>query len=95
MLGIVRALINIVAFVIELLLVFRLTLKFLAANPDTPFVSWICSITQWLVAPFTKILPNWKYSGFVIDSATLAAIIVYAVVAPLILMILPHLPKKI
>jgi YggT family protein len=93
MLRIIRGAINSAAVIIELLLLFRLTLKFLAANPKTPFVGGIYGITEWLVAPFAKILPNWKLSGFPIDSATLAAIIVYAVIVFLVLMILPG-PSK-
>jgi uncharacterized protein YggT (Ycf19 family) len=89
MFRIIRALINFVAVIVELLLTCRLILKFLVVNTATPFVAWIYSITAPLVAPFTKILPNWKFSGYVIDFATLAALIVCAVVAYLILMILP------
>jgi len=95
MLRIVRGLINLVVLIIELLLAFRLLLKFLVANPATPFVSWMYGITKWLVVPFAKIFPDWKVSRFVIDSPTLAAIIVYAVVALLILKIVPHPPKQI
>ena len=94
MLRIIRGAINIAAVIIELLLLFRFTLKFLAANPKTPFVGWIYGITEWLVAPFAKILPNGKLSGFPIDSATLAAIIVYAVIVFLVLMILPGRSKR-
>ena len=64
MFGIIRLIINTIAIIIELLLVFRLVLKFLQANPGTPFVAWIYSMTQWLVAPFSKILPNWKICEF-------------------------------
>ena len=90
MFRIIRALINFVAVIIELLLVCRLIFKFLAVNTGTPFVAWIYSITASLVAPFAKILPDWKFSGYVIDFATLAALIVCAIVAYLILMVLPY-----
>ena len=93
MLRIIRGAIQIAAVIIELPLLFRLTLKSLTANPKTPFVGWIYSVTDWLAAPFAKILPNGKLSGYPIDSATLAAIIVYAIIAFLVLMILPH-PSK-
>lgn len=90
MFRIIRALVDFASIVIELLLSCRLILKFLGANTATPFVVWIYRITAPLVAPFAKILPNWKYSGYVIDCATLAALIVCAVVAYLILMVLPY-----
>ncbi|MHB8108922.1 MAG: YggT family protein [Syntrophorhabdaceae bacterium] len=95
MFGIVRFIINIVATIIELSLVFRLVLKFVQANPGTPFVAWIYGMTELLVAPFSRILPNWKISNFVIDFSTLTALIVYAIVAALILRILPGRHREI
>ncbi len=89
MFRILRRLVNFVAFIIELLLIFRLIFKFLVVNERTPFVAWIYSITAPLVSPFAKIIPNWKVSGFVVDFSTLAALIVYAVAAYLIVMVLP------
>jgi len=94
MFRIIRALINFVALIVELLLIFRLIFKFLVANAGTPFVAWLYGVTAPLVAPFAKILPDWKFSGFVLDSATLAALIVYAIAGCLLLMILPHSRKK-
>ncbi len=94
MFRIIRALVNIVVSIIQVLLVFRLVFKFLVVNTNTPFVRWIYGVTAPLVAPFVKILPDWKFSGFVIDFATLAAIIVYAVAGYLLLMIFPHSCKE-
>jgi YGGT family len=94
MFRIIRALINFVAVIIELLLTIRLIFKFLVVNAGTPFVAWIYGITASLVAPFAKILPDWKFSGFVVDFATLAALIVYAIAGYLILMVLPYSGKE-
>jgi uncharacterized protein YggT (Ycf19 family) len=94
MFRIIRALINFVAVIIELLLTIRLIFKFLVVNAGTPFVAWIYGITASLVAPFAKILPDWKFSGFVVDFATLAALIVYAIAGYLILMLLPYSGKE-
>ena len=94
MFRIVRALINIIVSIIQVLLVFRLVFKFLVVNTGTPFVRWIYGVTAPLVAPFAKILPDWKLSGFVIDFGTLAAIIVYAVAGYLLLMIFPRSCKE-
>ncbi len=90
MFRIIRALINFVSGIIELLLTCRLILKFLVVNTATPFVAWIYRITAPLVAPFAKILPDWKHSGYVINFPTLAALIVCAIVTYLILMVLPY-----
>ena len=93
MISILRALINIVVGIIELLLSIRLIFKFLIVNTGTPFVAWLYGVTARLVAPFAKILPDWKFSSFVVDFATLAALIVYAVVGYIILMIFPYSGK--
>ena len=93
MFRILRAFINIVVGIIELLLTFRLIFKFLVVNTGTPFVAWLYGVTAPLVAPFSKILPNWKFSGFVVDFATVAALIVFAVAGSLLLMLLPYSRK--
>ena len=94
MLRILRAFINFVVGIVELLLIFRLIFEFLAVNTGTPFVAWLYGFTAPLVAPFAKILPNWKISGFVVDFATVAALIVYAIVGYVLLMLFPY-PRKV
>ena len=94
MFRILRAFINIVLGIIELLLSIRLIFKFLVVNAGTPFVAWLYGITARLVAPFAKILPDRKFSGFVVDFATLSALIVYAIAGYLILMILSYPGKE-
>ena len=89
-----RAFINFVVGIVELLLIFRLIFEFLAVNTGTPFVAWLYGFTTPLVAPFAKILPNWKFSGFVVDFATVAALIVYAIVGYVLLMLFPY-PRKV
>ena len=46
--------------------------------------------TAPLVAPFAKILPDWQFSGFVVDVATVAALIVYALAGYLLLSLIPY-----
>ena len=94
MFRILRAFINIVVGIIELLLTFRFIFKFLVVNTGTPFVAWIYNVTGPLAAPFSKILPNWKFSGFVVDFATVAAIIVFALAGYLLLMLFPY-PRNV
>jgi uncharacterized protein YggT (Ycf19 family) len=90
MFRIFRAFINIVVGIIELLLTFRLIFEFLVVNTGTPYVAWLYGVTAPLVAPFSKILPNWKFSGFVVDFGTVAALIVYALAGYLLLMLFPY-----
>jgi len=90
----IRAFINIVMTVVELLLSSRLILRFFVVNPRTPFVAWVYGITAPLVSPFVKIHPDWKQSGFVLDFSTLAALIVYVLVGFLILGMLSSFRRK-
>lgn len=90
MFRVLRGLVNFAGLIIELLLVFRFVFRFFVVNPNTPFVAWIHRLTAPLVAPFARILPDLKYSGFVVDFSTLTALVVYAVAAYLILLLLPH-----
>jgi uncharacterized protein YggT (Ycf19 family) len=90
MISILRTLINIVVGVIELLLTFRLIFVFFVVNTGTPFVAWLNGVSAPLVAPFAKILPNWEFSGFVVDFATIAAMIVFALAGALLLMFFPY-----
>ena len=94
MFSILRAFINIVVGIIELLLTFRFIFEFLVVNTGTPFVAWLYGVSAPLVAPFAKILPNWKFSGFVIDFATVAAMIVFALAGGLLLMIFSYSRKE-
>ena len=94
MFRIIRAFINIVVGIIELLLTFRLIFKFLVVNAGTPFVAWLYDVTARLVAPFAKIIPDLKFSGFVVDFATVAALIVFALAGGLLLMIFSYPRKK-
>jgi len=95
MFRVLRGLVNFAALIIELLLVFRFVFKFFVVNPNTPFVAWIHRLTAPLVAPFASILPNLKYSGFVVDFSTLTALIVYAIAAYLILAAIPRPERDI
>jgi uncharacterized protein YggT (Ycf19 family) len=90
MFGIVRTLVNIVFGIIEFLLSLRFVFKFFAVNSSTPFVAWLYGVTATLVSPFAKILPDLKLGGFVVDFATLAALIVYVLIGYLILQIFSY-----
>lgn len=67
--------------VIEVLLIFRVTLKALAANPLSGFVNLIYTITDPLTLPFQGILRTSVTSGSVFEWSTIIAGIVYALIA--------------
>lgn len=94
MFGIVRTIVNIVVGVIEFLLSLRFIFKFLVVNAGTPFVAWIYGVTATLVSPFAKILPDLKMGGFVVDFATLVALIAYVLIGYLILQIFSYVGPR-
>ncbi|WP_425805500.1 YggT family protein [Desulfitobacterium sp. Sab5] len=71
--------------VLEVLLAFRLVFKLLGANTASPFVAFLYSFTQIFLYPFTGIFPTATTKGLevqaVLESTTIIAMIVYAVIA--------------
>lgn len=70
-----------IAGVIIVLLALRLLLFLLGANRDSGFVDFIYSISAVFAAPFSGIFPAPTYGQFFFDTASLVAIVVYALVA--------------
>ena len=71
--------------VLEVLFAFRLVFKLLGANPQSPFVSFIYTVSQAFLSPFSGIFRSAVTKGFetqsVLEPTTIIAMIVYAVVA--------------
>ncbi len=71
--------------VIEFLLLFRLLLKLLGANPASGFVNFVYDISGILNAPFKAIFSSTTTNGDVtkgvFEPATLVAMVVYGIVA--------------
>lgn len=67
--------------VIEILLIFRVTLKALAANPNSGFTALIYAVTDPLALPFQGILRTSVTSGSVFEWSTIIAAIVYGLIA--------------
>ncbi|KJS84274.1 MAG: hypothetical protein JM58_11310 [Peptococcaceae bacterium BICA1-8] len=70
---------------LEIMFAFRLVFKLLGANPNSGFVSFIYSITQVFLLPFTAIFRSATTQGIetkaVLEPSTIIAMIVYAVIA--------------
>jgi len=64
--------------IVAVLLVFRIILELLAANPNAGFSNLIYTITAPLVAPFQGVFPTPQSHGSILDLAAVLAIIVYA-----------------
>ena len=70
--------------IVEALIVIRLILKLLAANPGARFTSLINTITDPLVSPFQGVFVAPRSDGSVLDLAAILAIIVYALLTWLV-----------
>ena len=70
---------------LEVLLAFRLIFKLLGANPNSGFVSFIYTITEVFLGPFTAIFRSGVTEGIetkaVLEPGTIIAMIVYALIA--------------
>lgn len=69
---------------VETLLLFRFVFRLFGANSGNGFVSFIYDLTAPLVAPFRGIFASPAGNGAVIESASVLAMIAYAVIAYLI-----------
>jgi uncharacterized protein YggT (Ycf19 family) len=66
--------------VINGLLLIRIVLKMLAANPLSGFASFVYSITDIFLAPFRNLLPAVTSGRAVLEMSAVVAIIVYALI---------------
>jgi len=71
--------------VLEVLFAFRLVFKLLGANPKSPFVSLIYSVSQAFLSPFSGIFRPTVTKGLeaqsILEPTTIIAMIVYAIIA--------------
>lgn len=85
--------------VIETLLIFRILLKALGANPRSGFTQLVYALSDPLALPFRGIFPTPVVSGSVFEWSTIIAGLVYLVVAyglvQLFQMIKPTSPQEV
>ena len=67
--------------IINGLLLIRLVLKLLAANPDAGFTTFLYGVTDFFLAPFRGLLPAIVNGKSVFEPSVLVAILIYALVA--------------
>lgn len=68
-------------YVIEALLILRLVLKLLGANPDAGFTQLVYSASQVFVAPFQYVFSAPSAGGSVLELSTVLALVVYWLIA--------------
>ena len=66
---------------IDALILIRIVLRLLAANPSASFAQWIYGITDWLGAPFAGLFTAVGVGSGVLELNALVALSVYALVA--------------
>jgi uncharacterized protein YggT (Ycf19 family) len=67
--------------IIDALLLIRLALKLMAANPNAGFATFIYSLTDFFLAPFHGLLPNVMSGKSVLELSVLFAILIYSLLA--------------
>ncbi len=67
--------------IINGLLLIRLVLKVLGANPQAPFTDFMYGFTNFLLAPFRGLLPAVVNGKSVFEPSVVIAIIIYALLA--------------
>lgn len=67
--------------VVTAILALRIALLMLSANPETPFVDFVYSMSSIFVVPFYGIFNQPDYTRFYVDTSSIVAIIVYWLLA--------------
>lgn len=67
--------------VIAALLMLRIVLLLFNANPETPFVDFVYSLSAIFVIPFAGIFAQPDYTRVYVDTSSIVAIVVYWIVA--------------
>ena len=66
---------------LEVLIAFRIGLKVIGANPDSPIVAMIYGITSLFLIPFVGLIESPTVGSMVLEISSLFAIAVYALTA--------------
>ncbi|MCB8988022.1 MAG: YggT family protein [Ardenticatenaceae bacterium] len=74
----INQIIWLVAVVLELLILFRVFLKLIAANPQSGFANFVYAITAPFLAPFAGLTSTPSASGSVLEISSLIAMVAYA-----------------
>lgn len=67
--------------ILETLLIFRLMLKLMAANPQAGFTNFIYNITWPFTAPFLAVFPKTTLDSNIFEWTTILAMLVYWLIA--------------
>ncbi len=76
--------INVIGGFIGIFLALRIILRFFSANPATPIVSWIYSISNGFIYPFKGMFGDINIGG-VVDVSAFVALIAYTIIFSLLI----------
>lgn len=80
--------------IIGLVLLLRLILRLFGANPNNTFANLVYSLSDVFMIPFRGIFPTTSLEGFVFDWSVLVAMIAYAIVGYLVILLFSSLAPK-
>jgi hypothetical protein len=67
--------------IFNVLLLIRVLLKLMAANPDAPFTGFVYGFTNVLLIPFRGLLASWASGRSIFEPSVVIAILVYTLIA--------------
>lgn len=76
---------NAIGFIIGFFLLLRIVFRFFSANPSTPLVSLVYSVSGSLIYPFKGMFRDVFIQGAAIDVSAVIALIAYSILISLII----------
>lgn len=67
--------------VLEILIVLRIILKLIGANPDNSTVALIYGFTSLFLIPFSGLIKSPEINGMILETSSIFAIVIYALTA--------------
>ena len=67
--------------ILEALILLRIGLKLIGANPDSPIVALIYGLTSLFLFPFTGLVGSPTYGSMVLEISSMFAMLIYALIA--------------
>ena len=67
--------------IVEALIALRVVLKLIAANPNSPFASFVYNLSAIFLLPFADLVGTPTSGGMVLELSSIIAMIVYALLA--------------
>lgn len=65
---------------VQVLILIRVVLRLLGANPQAPFARWLYGITNPFLRPFLPLLPSWQLWGnSVLELSSIIAVFIYGI----------------